>query len=450
MRTILTLICALTFLSSGLAQKSLTLDKAITIALHKNTILQKSKNNLEVTESGIRVAVGNFLPSVSAAANMNWNRSEDAGGSINIGGTVIPVPPSTTESRNYSGNVTARITLFDGLSNFAKLSRSKKDFDAAKLDLQRLKQDIVFQTITFYYNVIISKQLLRVREDDLKWNKRNLETVTESNKLGAVTLADVYAQQVKTGNSELALIQAKNNFETAKSNLLNYLALDVLEDYKFSDELTQEEKATLNEKLEIDYKNISQLVSEALNIRKDYKSAQLKLESANKGITIAKAGHFPTISNSLSYNLRSNRPSDFFDSRTYFVGLSLNIPLFSGFRISNNVQFAEVTAQNKEIELSDLERDIKLKLQKTYLDLQAAEKSLQVNKRNVKAAEETRKIEQERYSLGSGTLLNVLIANSDYTTARTNYITAQFEYIRLSKQLEYYLGVLSYKKYEND
>ncbi len=450
MRTILTILFAAIFMSASFAQKSLTLDKAITIALHKNTILQKSKNNLEVTKSGVRAAVGNFLPMVSAGANMNWNRSEDAGGSISIGGTVLPVPPSTRESRNYSGNVSARLTLFDGLSNFATYAKSKKDLDAARLDLQRLKQDIVFQTITLYYNVIIAKQLLQVREDDLKWNKRNLETITEKNKLGAVTLADVYSQQVKTGNSELALIKAKNNYETAKSNLLNYLALDVLENYRFSDKLSPEEKNILNSREDLNNKNISQLVSEALNIRSDFQSAQLKLESANKGITIAKAGHLPTLSNTFSYNLRANRPDEFFNSRTYFVGLSLNIPIFSGFRVSNNVQFAEITAKNKEIDLSDLERGIKLNIQKTYLDLLAADKSLQVNKRNVKSAEETRKMEEERYSLGSGTLLNVLVANSDYTTARTNYITAQFEYIRLSKQLKYYLGVLKYKKFEKD
>ncbi len=450
MRTILSILFAVTFISASYAQKSLSLDKAITIALNRNTILQKSKNNLEVTESGVKAAIGNFLPSVSAGSNWSWNRSEDAGGTINIGGTVIPIPPSTSEARNYRGNVSARLTLFDGLSNFATLSKSKNDLNAARLDLKRLKQDIVFQTISLYYNVIITKHLLQVRKDDLKWNKRNLEKVTESNKLGSVTLADVYAQQVKTGNSELALIKAQNNFETAKSNLLNYLALNILEDYKFSDELTTEEKATLNERLKIDYDNISQLVSKALNVRTDYQSAQLKLESAANGITIAKAGHFPTLSNSFSYNLRANKLSKFLDSRTYFIGLSLSIPIFSGFRVSNNVQFAEVTAQNKEIELSDLERKIKLNIQKTYLDLRAAEKSLQVNKRNVKAAEETRKIQQERYTLGSGTLLNVLVASSNYTTARTNFITAQFEYIRLSKQLKYYLGVLNYKKYEKD
>jgi len=450
MRTVLSLICALMLITTSNAQKTLNLDKAITIALHKNTILQKSINNLDVTESSVRAAVGNFLPILSAGAGWSWNRSEEAGGTINVGGSVIPVPPSTTESRNFSGNVTARLTLFDGLSNFATLSQSKNNVESARLDLQRLKQDIVFQTITLYYTVINAKQLLGVREDDLKWNQRNLETVTESNKLGAVTLADVYSQQVKTGNSELALIKAQNSFETAKSNLLNYLALDVLEDYKFSSDLTAEEQNTLNEKMQIDYRNISDLVNKALSVRTDFQSAQLKLESAYNGITIARSGHLPTLSNSFSYNIRANEFDKFFDSRTYVVGLSLNIPIFSGFRVSNNVQFAEVTAENKQIELSDLERSIKLEIQKTYLNLKAADKSLQVNTKNVIAAEETRKIEQERYSLGSGTLLNVLIANSDYTTARTNLITAQFEFIRLSKQLEYYLGVLNFNKYENE
>jgi len=141
--------------------------------------------------------------------------------------------------------------------------------------------------------------------------------------------------------------------------------LDVLKNYKFSDELTPEEKSTLNERLKIDYKNISQLVSQALNVRTDYQSAQLKLESAANGITIARAGHFPTLSNSFSYNLRANRLSKLLDSKTYFIGLSLSIPIFSGFRVSNNVQFAEVAVQNKKIDLSDLERKIKLHIQKT-------------------------------------------------------------------------------------
>jgi outer membrane protein len=138
-----------------------------------------------------------------------------------------------------------------------------------------------------------------------------------------------------------------------------------------------------------------------------------------------------------------------FKSRNYSLGLSLNIPIFSRFSTENQVQFAKVNAMNKEIEVSDLERQIKKNLKSTFLDLEAAEKALEVGKRNVVAAEENRKIESEKYSLGAGTLLNVLVANSEFTNAQTNYINAQFAYITLKEQLKYYLGVINYKDYES-
>ena len=76
--------------------------------------------------------------------------------------------------------------------------------------------------------------------------------------------------------------------------------------------------------------------------------------------------------------------------------------------------------------LHDTERLIKQNLQKSFLDLEAAKKSLSVTEKNVKAAEENLKIEQEKYSLGAGKLLDVLIANTSYQNAKTNYINAQF------------------------
>ncbi len=438
------------FSFSTFAQKELTLPEAVKIALQRNPTLQKTENNIRTFEANKKAAIGGFLPSVNAGGGFNWTRSEDEGGIINIGGVVFNTPPQKNESRTYSANVSTQWTLFDGLSNFATLSQSKNDLDAAKYSLKRLKQDIVFQTISLYYDVINKEQLLKFREDDVKWNKRNLETIQERNKLGAVTLADVYAQQVKVGNAELEVIRAKNNLETAKSTLLSYLGLDVLEPYTFSDSLTSQEREILGQNLSKDFTNISYLVEEALKDRYDYESIKLGLESASDAITIARAGFFPRLTNSFSYNLRSNRFENILDSRTYSVNLNLSISLFSGFSTQSRVEAAIVNAENKKVELEDLERQIKRNLQKTFLDLQAAEKALDVSRRNVKAAEENRKIEQEKYNLGAGTLLNVLIANSDYTNALTNYINSQFEYIKLSEQLKYDLGTLDYQQYEQN
>ncbi len=445
MRLFLSLICLLTFSYASFAQKTLSLDEAINTALNKNTTLEKSENTLKSYQSGVKAAVGNFLPTLGAYGNWNWTKSEEAGGNFIFQGSVIPIPSSTSQNRNYTVGASSDITLFDGLSNIATLSQTQNDLEAWRLTLERMKQDIVFQTISLYYDVINAKQLLKVKEDDVKWNQKNLETITERNKLGAVTLADVYNQQVQSGNAELALIQANNDLETARTNLLYYLGLDVLTNYEFEEPAETETPEAIKE---LDYQDLSELVTRALSTRSDYQSARLNLESAQNGITIAQSGYLPRLTGSISYQLRSDAIDNLNDSKYLSVSATLSIPIFSGFSTENRVQIAEVNAENKDVELTELERNIKRNIQKNYLDLLAAEKSLSVNEKNVKAAEENRRIESEKYSLGSGTLLNVLIANSNYTTARTNYINAKFAYVVLSEQLKYYLGVLNYQQYE--
>lgn len=438
MRTLLIILLTIgntIFLS---AQKKLSLNESINIALNRNTTLLKSVNSLKNSESNLKTSIGNFLPSISANAGWNFSKTENE-----IGGTTLE-----SENRSYSAGVGSSWTLFDGLSNFASLSQNQNELDAARYNVDRLKQDIVFQTISLYYDIINTMQLLKFKEDDVIWNQKNLETITERNRLGSVTLADVYAQQVRVGNAELEVIRTKNNLETSKSELLSFLGLDVLEAYDFTDTLFSSEIEKSKNNLDLDYKNLGELVFKALENRLDYKSAQLNLESAHDGLTIAKSGHLPTLTNSISYGVGSDQIKNMFDNRTLSVGLSLNIPIFSGFSVENRVQFAEVQAENSKIELTELEREIKKSIQKTYLDLQAAEKGLKVSERNVLAASENLKIESEKYSLGAGTLLNVLVANSEFTNAQTNFINAQFAYITLSEQLKYYLGVIEFKSFE--
>ncbi len=427
----------ITFLltNSSFSQQRLSLEDAIKIALQKNTTLQQVENNISTYESTLLSSYGNFLPTIGASGSFGWNRVETDG---------FP----SVESRSVSANVGADLTLFDGLSNFANLSQSQNNLESAKLVLERFKQEIVYRTISLYYAVVETEQLLKVRNEDVKQQQKNLETIEERNRLGAVTLADVYQQQVQLGNAELEVIRTLNNLEISKSNLLYYLGLDVLSRYEFAKDLTSEEKQFTQSDYESDYNRINELVNQALYSRKDFRSKQLDLESAYNGVTIARSGHFPRLTGSADFGSSSDSFDDLFTSKRYSAGLTLSIPIFSGFRVSNQVQFAEVRAMNTQLELSDLERKITQDIQQSLLDLQAANKALVVSEKNVRAAEENLKIEQEKYSLGAGKLLDVLIANTFYTTAQTNFINSQFNYIRLSEQLKYNLGILDHTKYE--
>lgn len=438
MKVYLLIIIVICLTSINPAQKKLGLKEAINIALDRNTTLMKSTNSLQSSEANVKNAIGNFLPSVSANGSWRYSKNEN-----DVNGLTLK-----SEDRYFSAGIGSNWTLFDGLSNFASLSQTQNELKAAKFNLDRLKQDIVFQTIALYYDVINTMQLLKFKEEDVKWNQKNLETITERNRLGSVTLADVYAQQVRVGNAELEVIRTLNKLETSKSELLSFLGLDVLEQYDFTDTLLSGDINKIKIELDLDYKNLTELVEKALENRFDYKSAMLNLESAEYGVTIARSGHLPVLTNTINYGVGANSIKNMFDNRSLTVGLSLQIPIFSGFAVENRVQFAEVLVENRRIELTELERNIKKSIQKTYLDLQAAEKGLRVSEKSVLAAEENLKIESEKYALGAGTLLNVLVANSEFTNAQTNFTNAQYAYLTLSEQLKYYLGIIEFKSLE--
>jgi outer membrane protein len=434
MRILILAIVILLNIAEVFPQKTITLDNAIKIALNRNTTLQRSQNNLRTYEHDVKASYGSLLPTIGASSSYTWSKTESNAG---VGGAALSFSDET-----FRAGVSSNLLLFNGLSNYALISQSKNDLEAAQSSFKRLKQDIIFNIIRSYYDIIYLHQRLVVAEEDVKWNQKNLETITERNRLGAVTLADVYAQQVRVGNAEVEVIRTKNNLETAKSNFLYNLGIDVSENYIFPENLTASEKELLGEKKSTEFNNIEELKQEALKYRADYRSSQLALESAFNRITAARGGYFPSLSNTVNYFLSADNLKDLSQNRFLTVGLTLNIPIFSGFATENRVQFAEVLADNRQIELNDLERGIKLELQKVYLDLQASEKALEVSRRSVLASEENRKIENEKYNLGAGTLLNVLIANSEYIIAQTNFLNAQFQFIVLNEQLKHVLGTL--------
>lgn len=416
------------------SQSQLTLNEAIKIALQKNSGLLSNENNLLKSESNLTAAYGNFLPNLNASGSWSWNKNKGEG--------------YEADFRSWSVGINSSIVLFDGLSNFANLSRSQNNYEAVKLAIEQKKQEVVFQTINLYYAIVESEQLLKVREEDVKQQQKNLETIEERNRLGSVTKADVYQQQVQLGNAELQLIQQKNVLETSKSNLLFYLGLDVLENYQYSDNFSEREIKILDTDINTDYDRLSELVKQALNNRRDYLAQKLTLDAYYDNLTIARSGHLPSLTGRIGYGTDANVPQDLFKNHLFSAGLTLSIPLFSGFSTHNLIQSAEVDAMNYELQVRDSERMIKQEIQKSFLDLEAAKKGLLVTQKNVSAAEENLKIEQEKYNLGAGKLLDVLIANTSYQNAKTNYINSQFNYIKLSEELKYNLGTLDYKSYE--
>ncbi|MBI4810712.1 MAG: TolC family protein [Ignavibacteriales bacterium] len=331
-------------------------------------------------------------------------------------------------------NVYASLILFDGLYNTSNVSRALSNATATKESYNRTSQSIIYQTHQLFLNVVRTFQLLKVSEDNLKRSKRQLERIIESNKVGAVALADVYRQQVQAGSDELALIEAQNNFEKAKADLISFIGTEFGKEYEFDfsgipTDIDTNEFAILNSK----YSKFRELVKTALENRPDYKVSVENFNSAQSGVTIARSGLFPTISASGSYGYNNEELDRLTDNRSFSVNLNLSIPIFNGFSTQAQIDQAKVQRDNADENLKQTERQIAVDVRKALLDLEAAEKQVMVSQTTVASAEMDRKIAEEKYNLGAGTLLDLLIAHANYTNALSNKVNAVNNYLLAKK-----------------
>ncbi|CUU00738.1 outer membrane protein [Candidatus Thermokryptus mobilis] len=426
-------------ISFSQGKKVLTLNDCVKIALENNTEIKRAEYSVQSQSASVLQAYGVFLPNLNLSGN--WNRTRRESDLTFIPG-LGTVPFRTSQTLNsFSTSVSTSILLFNGFANFASLSRARSSYLSADYNLRRTMQTVVFQTQQLYLNVLRNKQLLKVAQDNLKRSQRQLERILEANRVGSVSLADVYKQEVQVGNDELQLIRTQANYDKAKADLLVYLGLIPTDEYEFEDpsiqlEIDTTEFSALRERI----KNLDELIAVALDRRPDYRGSISNLNSARSGVTVAMSGYMPTVSASAVFNLNSNEFKTLPNNRSIGWGINISFPIFDRFQLQTQVQQAKINVKNAEVQLEQVKRQITADVKKAILDIESAMKQLEVAQRQVKSAELDLKTAEEKYNIGAGTLLDLLIATANYTSAISAQVNAVYDYIIAKAQLQYALG----------
>jgi outer membrane protein len=424
-------------------QKTLTMSQAVALALERNVMVRQAANNVERDQSNVTAAFGNFLPSASLSAG--WS-----GG---IGESNLPNGeklPSTT-SRSLSTSVGASATLFDGFSNTTTYDAAVANVQSTEYTFVQTRQIVVRETQKRFYEVLRTQRLLKVAEDQLKYSQQQLDRVKETARLGSASIVNVYQQQAQVGSDEVQLVQAQNNYELAKANLLAYIAVDFNENMLIQDPTIPEE-LSLDEmkQYESSLKGIQSLASEALTKRPDYQSTLQLNQAAELRVAGAKSGYLPRLTASLSYGYRGsyssatpgavNEFSDYGNSRSLSWNFNFSLPLFSGWQTDNAVQAAIISKKNAEESLRDNVRQIGVEIRTALLALESARKSYEASMKNLEYQDKNLKVNQERYNVGAGTMLDLLFADNNYKSALSTKINAIYQYLNAKGQLEYALG----------
>jgi outer membrane protein len=429
--------------------KSLSLNQAIQNALELNLSIRQADNNFTSAQSGVLSAYGTYLPSLSASGGWTRTATDRPASTQLIGGAPFAVDASSSTINSFSTGLSVGYTIFDGLNREAGYNRAVSNAVSAEKSADRTRQSIVYQVQSSYLSVLRNEQLTKVNEENLKRDLQQLERITESNRVGALSIGDVYRQQSQVAADELNLINAQNTYDKSKADLIALIGLDAAEDFTITDPtIPNDIPAADLQATSAKYTNFVELRRRAINTRPDYQGAKESFTAADWGVTSASSRYWPSVTAFAGYSLSNILLDNIFDSgknnKSLNWGLSIRWTLFDGFSTNQSVQSAMAISRNAELSLRQTERSISVEVKKALLDLEAARKQYEVSLKGVTSASQDRKVAQERYNLGAGTLVDLLTANAGLVNAEASRVNAIYNYITAQRNIEY---VLADRKY---
>ncbi len=426
---------------------TLTLDKAISIALANNRDIQLSIQDVKNASAQIDEAYADVWPSINFTGDY----------ARNIKLPVLFIPPNTpfnpspnTETfslgakNSYNLGVTLNQTLFSLKVN--KAIQIAGDYsDYFKTNETSTKQDIVFQVKQTFYSILLAQKLVEVSQKGYDVAKANYDNVEKLYQQGVSSEYDFLRAEVQLANVEPALIESKNNLKLAKNSLKNLLALDLKNDLNIVGEFKLEEIS--KEKL---------AESDSLLIKNNPTLEGLKLQESilDKNISLQTAGYFPTLAAYANYTWQTQDNTFHFSNynwaNTFTVGLRLSVPIFDGFRRSAQIQQAEINKDKVGLTKMKVEEGLKIQLQQSELKMKEAKERVTAQEKSVQQAERALKIAQTRYNNGIGTQLEILDTQSALTQTQTNYAKAIFDFLIAKAQWEKTIGQTKYELKNNN
>lgn len=448
----LTFLLALCFLLSTNTNaqevRTITLQDAIDISLENNYQLKQAENNLDLANESIKNEYGDFLPSLNGSVS----------GTRTAGQQFVQdqVDFVDVTSKSVSGRIGASMTIFEGFNNINSLRQSKQEKLSSQEELQRAKEEVIFNTASRYLQVLLDMELLEIAEENLDNSRQQLEQVQAQVEVGSRPTVDLYNQEAQVASDELSVTQQENSLKYSKLVLIRQLQIDPQGTYEFT---TPEIENEVGQSSSQSY-NVNELIDQALLNRSDLKSEIASIRSLKYQLQITQGSLYPTISADASLSTRYSdqyRIQDenmnfvdvdfsdqFFDQQiNRSVGFSINIPIFQNWNRMYNIQSAKIQLKNAELNYDNSKLQVIQEVTQAYNDYTSYIKQLDAAEKSLRASEKAFETQQERYNVGSSTLIELSDAQANYTSAQSEYTQALYNLVFQEKLLDYYLGKLS-------
>lgn len=414
----------------------LSAKQSVQFALQHNTLIQRSKLETQKTQAKVREAISIGLPQVNGTGGFNYNAILATSFIPNIFQGKPEELVAVRFGTNYNTTFGAELDqLLYSQTFWTGIKATKELAQFNKLSEAKTAEDVAYNVVKLYYQV----QTLSKQRDLVK---ANIEQVTGLYKATDLQYKNGLAKKIDVDQLRVNIVtlsaQRQNldlQYEQAMQGLKFAMAMPLDAPIVLTDTLDGADLPVLASESDqtASYKN-------KIDLTLLDKQAQLLQLNTD----VYKAGYFPTLSFRVNFNRQGQGNN--IDQLKWFnnsvLGLNLQVPLFDGFKKSNQIQQASIERLQIIEDRKRTEQSLQLQYGNARQQLYSTLNTLTALKENGVVAQEVFNVTQKRFKEGLASINDVLQTERTMREVQTNYLTTLLQYRFALIDLDYANGKL--------
>ena len=436
--SILVLLVSLVGLDAQAETKQWSLRECCDYAVDHNISIKQQQNQCRQQEIELSTAKNSRLPDLSASAGQNFSFGR---------GLTAENTYSNTNTSSTSFSLGTTVPVFTGFKIPNQIKLNQLNLEAATADLEKAKNDIRLQVAEAYVQILYDMEIAEVAHRQIQIDSAQVARLQAFVNNGKAAEAELSQQKATLASSRLTATQADNNTRLAILSLTQLLELPTPDGFSIvrpsAEEISQ--LSALNSQLITP----DAIYAEALGVKPEILSQQLKLKGMEHSIKIAKADNYPTLSLNgglgTNYYTTSGFKSDAFGEQlknnfSQYIGVNLNVPIFNRFQTRNNIRNARINQENQQLALDNTKKTLYKEIQQVYYNALNAQTKEKSSEEAVQSSKDAFELMQAKYENGKATITEFNESKNNYLKSESDLVQARYENLYQHALIEFYRG----------
>lgn len=424
------------FAQSGApADSALTLDQCVAFALKHQPYINQALVNEAITRTTNSINLAGWLPQVNATATLtHYNTLPTA--FIKNSGTGQVQEQKTGVINTAIPVLGVTQTIFNPTLLYAAKS-APLYIQAAQQVTDSTKIEIVAGVSKTFYSLLLTLAQINVLKEDTARLTKNMNDTYHQYVGGIVDETDYDEAVISLNNSKFQLKQAAESVTPQYAALKQIMGYPPLANFNVLYDTAQMQK-------DVVFDTTQQLQFEK---RIEFQVLQTQKKIQLQQINYYKLAWLPTAGAFFNYDyeFQNNSFGNLF-SQAYpysYMGLSLTMPIFTGFARTNNIKRSRLQADLLDWDEFSLKSQIYSEYTTALANYKSNLFNQNISRENVNLAKRTYDIVSLQYKQGVVPYLNVITAESNLITSEISYQTAVYQLLSSKIDLEKSMGYIT-------